>query len=89
MVACKSTVRERWAQILPEADRISTKFLLTVDTRLTAATIGDMAARSLLPFLPKVVIETHYADHPAAHRLGTVEGLLNALRPQDARMTRA
>jgi hypothetical protein len=35
MVACKSTARERWAQVLKEADRVAEKYLLTMDEDLT------------------------------------------------------
>lgn len=79
MVACKSTVRERWAQILAEADRISPKYLLTLDPRLTAATIADMRARSLLPFLPRPVIDGHYAANAARAELMTVAALIERL----------
>ena len=36
LVACKTTSRERWRQILSEGDRVANKYLLTVDPGLTS-----------------------------------------------------
>jgi hypothetical protein len=79
MVACKTTSKERWRQILNEAERISPKYLLTVDPGLTAATIEQMVHAGVLPYLPVAAIDPGYADNPSRSRLHTVEDLLREL----------
>ena len=64
MIACKSTAKERWRQVLNEAARIPDKYLLTVDLGLTLPTIRAMTTARLQPFLPEPLIETTYKAHP-------------------------
>ena len=80
MVACKSTVRERWGQILKEADRIQEKYLLTVDEGLSADLIESMGAAHLRVFMPSAAIESRYGANPSKGLLGTVAGLLMGLK---------
>lgn len=80
MVACKSVVKERWRQILNEAERIPDKYLLTVDEGLTDATIAAMKASSLRTFIPAPLINVHYAGRSAVGDLGTVVELVNDLK---------
>jgi hypothetical protein len=80
MVACKSTVKERWRQILTEAERIPEKYLLTVDPSLTDDTISAMNLAMLRPFVPSSVMELAYASRPSRSGLGTVSDLVDALR---------
>jgi hypothetical protein len=79
MVACKSTIRERWPQILLEADRIPDKFLLTLDRRLTDQAIRDMAAKRLHPFLPESVRLDAYPRSGEVWRLRNVAALMAEL----------
>lgn len=80
MVACKTTAKERWRQVLNEAARIPEKYLLTIDPDMTAAVIAAMKANSLLPFVPRPVIESAYARDPSVvEELGTVAALLQRL----------
>ncbi len=79
MVACKSTVKERWAQILKEADRISPKFVLTLDPGLTDDLILRMFEKRLEAFLPSAILEKSYAESTQRHRLGTVAQLCDRL----------
>jgi hypothetical protein len=69
MVACKSTAKERWRQILNEAQRIAPKFLLTLDAALTAPTIEQMVAADLMPFIPLPIISAAYATNLRRDRL--------------------
>jgi len=79
MVACKSTVRERWPQILLEAARIPEKYLLTLDARLSDDTIRDMNAVRLRLFLPMAIMSPGYDHSPERRRLSTVGELINEL----------
>ena len=76
MVACKSTSKERWRQILNEAERIPTKFLLTLDPSLTSATIDQMIESHLVPHIPAPIISAAYRSNVSRHRIRTVQDLL-------------
>jgi hypothetical protein len=79
MVACKSTSKERWRQVLNEAERIPRKFLLTLDPALTAATIDQMLAADLVPYIPEPIISAAYRGNPGQDHLTTVRNLLDEL----------
>lgn len=83
MVACKSTIRERWPQVLLEAERIDDKFLLTLDRRLSPQVIRDMTGARLYPYLPRRTIADDYARNPELDRLGTVAQLVGRLQRAD------
>ncbi len=85
MVACKSTSKERWRQVLNEAERIPDKYLLTLDERLTGRTIHQMRAAYLYPFLPATLLETAYAKLKERPLLGSVAQLLQRLREATVR----
>lgn len=80
MVACKSTIKDRWRQVLPEAARIPRKYLLTLDTELTDGGIEAMTAAELRIFLPEQIIGASYSGRLAARHLGTVAKLVEALQ---------
>lgn len=79
MVACKSTSKERWRQVLNEAERIPEKYLLTLDQGLTSQVVRQMRAARLRPFLPRSVVDTAYSALPEREELGTVAMLLDEL----------
>lgn len=54
-VAAKSTVRERWRQILEEARRIPTKHLVTVDNGISKNARDAMSAAGVVLVMPAVV----------------------------------
>ncbi|MDP9464095.1 MAG: type II restriction endonuclease [Actinomycetota bacterium] len=76
MVACKSTAKERWRQVLNEAARIPRKFLLTLDPDLTPGTIKAMASAGLQVFLPMSLLQSTYATRPLAERPRSVSDLV-------------
>jgi len=80
MVACKSRVKERWGQILKEAERIPGKYLLTLDEALTDDGVARMLSSQLTVFLPKPIIERAYAASPIRNRVETVSALINSLQ---------
>jgi hypothetical protein len=88
MVACKSTAKERWRQVLNEAAKIPDKFLLTVDVELTPSVVAAMVAARVQPYLPEAVIAAAYGTSLARADLGTVASLLDRLNDatrQDSR----
>jgi hypothetical protein len=80
MVACKSTARERWRQVLHEAGRIPDKYILTLDRNLSDATIRSMIAARLQPFLPRAIRDGSYAGRGGSASLETVGDLVRRLR---------
>ena len=80
MVACKSTAKERWRQVLHEAARIPEKYLLTLDADLTQSTVAAMASAGVLPFLPHEILDGYYGSNPARSALGSVGDLMDHLR---------
>jgi hypothetical protein len=79
MVACKTTSKERWRQVLNEARRIPEKYLLTLDERLSLATVTEMRAASLRVFIPEPLLASVYDVHPMRASLGDVSELLKEL----------
>lgn len=80
MVACKSTVRERWAQILKEADRIPEKYLLTLDGTMSADVIRTMHQLGLRVYVPVGCRSPDYGPSKVASLLGSVSQLVHDLR---------
>ena len=52
MLAAKSVCKERWRQILPEADRISAKHLVTLEPSISSAQTDQMQAHSVQLVVP-------------------------------------
>lgn len=76
MVACKTTVRERWGQVLKEAERIPEKYLLTVDREMTPDVIEKMHASCLLVFVPRQVRVKAYSANPKVETVTSLVGRL-------------
>ena len=79
MVACKSTLKERWRQVLREASRISEKYVLTLDTSLTDDTVAQMVASGLRVFLPERLIRPKFAGRSAEKQLDNIASLVDRL----------
>ncbi|CAN7805673.1 type II restriction endonuclease [Paraburkholderia hospita] len=52
MLGVKSTCKDRWRQVLAEADRITEKHLLTLESAISEAQTGEMRAKRLQLVLP-------------------------------------
>jgi hypothetical protein len=52
MLAAKSTCKDRWRQILTEADRIQVKHLLTLELGISVGQTNEMAARDVVLVIP-------------------------------------
>lgn len=59
MLASKSTLKDRWRQVLPEADRIPDKHLLTLEPGISENQTDQMQASRLQLVLPKRLHETY------------------------------
>jgi hypothetical protein len=59
MLGVKSTCKDRWRQVLAEADRIANKHLLTLETAISIQQTDEMASKNLQLVLPKNLHETY------------------------------
>lgn len=55
-LAAKSTCKDRWPQVLADADRVAAKHLCTLDAALSAQQLRDMDAKSVRPVMPARVL---------------------------------
>jgi hypothetical protein len=62
MLGVKSTCKDRWRQILSEADRIETKHILTLESAISVNQTNEMQKRSLQLVIPKKIIGTFKPD---------------------------
>ena len=85
MVACKSTLKERWRQILREAERIPEKYVLTLDASLTDDGVVQMMASGLRLFLPEPVIRANFVGRKIEADLGNVANLVGCLEAAAAK----
>ena len=59
MLGVKSTCKDRWRQVLAEADRIEDKHLLTLETSISPQQTNEMAAKRLQLVLPRSLHQTY------------------------------
>jgi hypothetical protein len=59
MLGVKSTCKDRWRQVLAEADRIPAKHLLTLETAISSAQTDEMQAKNLRLVLPRGLHATY------------------------------
>jgi hypothetical protein len=59
MLGVKSTCKDRWRQILPEADRISPKHLLTLEAGISEHQTAEMHSQGVQLVLPRALHETY------------------------------
>lgn len=59
MLGVKSTCKDRWRQVLAEADRIAGKHLLTLETSISTNQTNEMAEKGLQLVLPRSLHKTY------------------------------
>jgi len=59
MLGVKSTCKDRWRQVLAEADRIENKHLLTLETAISISQTDEMRSKKLQLVLPKALHLTY------------------------------
>jgi hypothetical protein len=62
MLGVKSTCKDRWRQVLAEADRIEKKYLLTLEASISTAQTDEMQAKALQLVVPSAI---HASYQPA------------------------
>jgi hypothetical protein len=59
MLGVKSTCKDRWRQVLSEADRIEDKHLLTLEAAISTHQTNEMAAKHLHLVIPRGLHQTY------------------------------
>jgi hypothetical protein len=59
MLGVKSTCKDRWRQVLAEADRIDDKHLLTLEAAISTQQTDEMASKRLQLVLPRALHQTY------------------------------
>lgn len=80
MLAAKTTLKERWRQILDEAARIWPKHVLTLDEGLGPAVLSEMTEKGLRVVVPAPNLRRYPPDHvPKLVAFGDLLGELKGL----------
>lgn len=75
-LAAKTTARDRWRQILPEAERIAEKHLLTLQQSLSEDQLHQIAGAHVALVVP----QRYHAKYPATGNIWTVDAFIQWLR---------
>ena len=59
MLGSKSTCKDRWRQVLAEAERIDRKHLLTLEAAISVYQTDEMQAKKLQLVIPKAIHKTY------------------------------
>jgi len=62
MLAVKTTCKDRWRQVLAEADRIPLKHLLTLEPSISRAQTDEMKSQLLQLVVPAGIHESYHAE---------------------------
>jgi hypothetical protein len=62
MLAAKSVCKERWRQILPEADRIPAKHLVTIEPSISVAQTRQMQEHSIQLIVPEALHSSYHDE---------------------------
>jgi hypothetical protein len=65
MLGVKTTCKDRWRQVLAEADRVKHKHLLTLEAAISSNQTDEMQAKNLQLVLPQRLHES-YSDSQRA-----------------------
>ena len=65
MLGAKSTLKERWRQVLSEAERIGEKHLLTLEPGISQGQTDEMAAKRLRLVVPRVLHASYRPEQRA------------------------
>lgn len=63
MLAAKTTCKDRWRQILTEADKIETKHLFTLQQGISSNQLNEMKIQKVQLVVPKQYISTYPLEH--------------------------
>jgi hypothetical protein len=62
MLGLKTTAKDRWRQVIPEADRISPKHLITLEPAISKNQTDEMRVQAVQLVIPKSILPTYSLD---------------------------
>lgn len=62
MLGLKTTAKDRWRQVIPEADRISPKHLITLEPAISRNQTDEMRVQAVQLVIPKTITSTYSTD---------------------------
>ncbi len=65
MLGVKSSCKDRWRQVLAEADRVDRKHLLTLEAAISKNQTDEMNSKSLQLVIPKALHDTYLPEQQA------------------------
>jgi hypothetical protein len=80
MLAVKTTLRDRWRQVLQEAEKVAPKHLFTLDEGVSLATYQDMKSKGVELVVPQRRV-AHFPE-PVRHEVMTLGRFLDLVRPE-------
>lgn len=81
MLGSKSTCKDRWRQVLAEADRIERKHLLTLEAAISTSQTDEMASKNLQLVIPRSIHGT-YTEKQQAWLISVADFLEEVRRNQ-------
>ena len=81
MLAVKTTCKDRWRQILNEADRVPEKHLLTLQEGVSMNQFGEMREAGVRLVVPQALLKKYPKE--ARPHLQTLAGFIEAVRASD------
>ena len=82
MLAAKSSCKERWPQVLPEADRIPVKHLCTLEPAISEAQTDEMHRKGVVLVLPSALHATYTASQ--RRNLMTLAGFIEIVKAKQS-----
>ena len=83
MLGLKTSAKERWRQVLAEADRIARKHLMTLEPAISKNQTDEMIAQQLQLVIPDSLMETYQPDQQAG--LMNLAGFIDHIRGKQSR----
>ena len=83
-LAAKTTCKDRWRQVLNEADRLrdKNKFLCTMQQGITSAQMDEMQSKKVILLVPKPYIKTYPRDKQ--DRIWTIKRFIEYVKEKEA-----
>ena len=78
MLAAKTTAKDRWRQILNEADRVDRKHLLTLQEGVSEPQFAEMKAANVQLVVPAGLVSKY--PKPVCHELMTLDSFIYEVR---------
>lgn len=76
MLGVKSTCKDRWRQVLSEADRIREKHLLTLEAAISNYQMQEMQERNLQLVIPESIHETYSEVQRQREKLMSIDNFI-------------